>query len=224
MSRAICLLDSLRSDANRASGFQIDERGRDFAPVAKFQRALAEPAICDQRDSVSHAAVDFDVSHDAFALGDRIGDAEFAQAEHRQAHAEHLPGAQMAVRDCGQFQIFVERLHRISLLTAGFGATSCRIGTMRTAVPGAVQGCGLRASIIANAAIKTARIAMRRVFQNFLQVDRLRSGKASAIDVHVQQIGARNHDRKSHHDRGEHRRQKSEAASQSAPESREKFP
>ena len=58
---------------------KIHEGGGNFAPVAKFQGALAEPAIGDQRDGVGDAAVDFDIGDDAFAFGDGIFDAQFAR-------------------------------------------------------------------------------------------------------------------------------------------------
>src|SRR5580704_13472185 len=44
-----------------------------------------------------------------------------------------------------------------------------------------------------------------RILQHFLHVDRLRRRKASAIDIHVQQVSPRHHHRKSHHDRRKHR-------------------
>src|SRR5712692_11007777 len=92
--------------ADGAAGLQVDEGGGDFAPVAEFQCALAEAAVGDERDGVSHAAIDFDIRNEALALGDGIVNAKFAQAEHGQAHAEDLPGAQMAVSHGGQVNVF----------------------------------------------------------------------------------------------------------------------
>jgi len=98
-------------DADGAAGLEIDESGSDFAPVAEFQGALAETAVGDQRDSIGDAAVDFNVRNDAFAFGDGIFDAEFAQAEHGEAHAEDLAGAEVAVGDGGEIEVFGEGLH-----------------------------------------------------------------------------------------------------------------
>ena len=95
-----------RGDAHGTAGLQVDESGGDFAPIAEFQRALAKSAVGDKRDGVSDAAVDLYVRDNALALGDGIVDAEFAQPEHRQAHAENLSGAEVAVGHRGQLEIF----------------------------------------------------------------------------------------------------------------------
>src|SRR5229473_2546908 len=42
-----------RGDANGTAGLQVDKGGSDFAPIAEFQRALAETAVGDERDGVS---------------------------------------------------------------------------------------------------------------------------------------------------------------------------
>jgi hypothetical protein len=97
-------------DADGAAGLEITESGGDLAPVAKFQGALAEAAVGDQSDSVGDAAVNLDEGDDAFALGDGV-EAEFADAEHGKAHAEDLPGADMAVGDGGEFEVFGEAFH-----------------------------------------------------------------------------------------------------------------
>ena len=101
----------LRGDAQRAACFQIDERSRDLSPVAHIQRAFAEAAIRYQRDRIGEAAIDFHVRDDAFALGDRIVDAEVTQAQRGHAHAKYLAGTKMAVRGLGEFQIFIQRFH-----------------------------------------------------------------------------------------------------------------
>src|SRR4051812_16242687 len=49
------------------------------------------------------------------------------------------------------------------------------------------------------------------VFQNFFQADRLGSGEAAAVDVHVQQIGAQNDESEADHDYGENGRPDAEA-------------
>ena len=98
-------------DANGAARLQIHKGGGNFAPVAELQRAFAEPAVGHDRDRIGNAAIDLNVGNEAFALGDGIVDAEFAQAEHRQAHAEHLAGTKMTMRPGREFQIFAERFH-----------------------------------------------------------------------------------------------------------------
>ena len=96
----------LGGDADGAAGLQVDEGRGDFAPVAKFQGALAEAAVRDQRDGIGDAAVDLDVGDDAFAFGDGVVNAEFAQSEHGQAHAQDLAGAQVTVGDGRKVEVF----------------------------------------------------------------------------------------------------------------------
>ena len=98
-------------DADCASGLQIAESGGDFAPVAEFQGALAETAVSDEGDGVGYAAIDFGEGDDAFAFGDGIGNAEFAKAVEGETDAEDLAGAEMAVGDSGEFEIFGEGFH-----------------------------------------------------------------------------------------------------------------
>jgi hypothetical protein len=98
-------------DADGAARFQIDEGGGDFAPVAKFQGALAKAAIGYHCDGVGYAAIDFDVGDQALAIGDGIIDTEFAQAQHGQADAEDLASTEVAVRYRGQVEILIKRLH-----------------------------------------------------------------------------------------------------------------
>jgi hypothetical protein len=90
---------------------QIDERRGDLSPIAKLQRALAQPASGDQRHGIGRAAVDLHKSHQPFALLHRIVDAEPLQSQHGQAHAQNLPGAHVSVRPLGFLEIFFERLH-----------------------------------------------------------------------------------------------------------------
>ncbi len=69
-----------------------------LSPVAEFQGALAETASGDHGDGVGGAAVDFDEGDEALAVfSARVFDAQFVEAQHGQAHAQHLPGAEMAV-------------------------------------------------------------------------------------------------------------------------------
>ncbi len=95
-----------RCDANGAAGLQVHEGGGDFAPVPELERALAQATIGYQRDSIGDATIDFDVRDQAFALGNRIVDAELAQSQHRQANSKDLAGAEMTVGLGGQVQIF----------------------------------------------------------------------------------------------------------------------
>lgn len=74
-------------NADGATRLQIEKRGGDFAPIEKFQSALAEAASGDESDSVRHAAVDFNVGDEALSFADGIFDAEFAEAEHGEADA-----------------------------------------------------------------------------------------------------------------------------------------
>src|SRR5262249_14300790 len=92
--------------------FDINEGRGHLAPVAKFQRPFAQAAAGDDHDGVGSAAIDFDKGDDAltiFAL--RIFEAELAEAEHGQAHAEYLARAKMAMGDCWFLKILVESLH-----------------------------------------------------------------------------------------------------------------
>ena len=97
--------------ADGATGLQIHKSGRDFAPVAKFQRALAKPAVGHHRNGIGDAAVNLHVGHQALAPALGVVDAQFAQAQHGQAYAENLARAQMAVGFPRQFKIFGERFH-----------------------------------------------------------------------------------------------------------------
>ena len=64
------------------------------------------------RDGIGGAAVDFDERDEAFAVFSlRIIDAEFLQAEHRQTHAQDLPGAKVSVSLFCVAEIFVEGFH-----------------------------------------------------------------------------------------------------------------
>src|SRR5579863_9716219 len=101
----------LCGDTDGATGLQITEGSGYFAPVAEFQGAFAEAAVGNERDSIRNAAVDFDISDDAFAFGNGVGDAEFAQTEHGQANTENLASTDVAVGYGGEFEIFGEGFH-----------------------------------------------------------------------------------------------------------------
>src|SRR5258708_3533391 len=78
---------------------QIDEGCGHLSPVAEFQGALSEAASGDHGDGVGGAAVDFDEGDEALAvffITARILDAQLLEAQHGQAHAEYLPGTEMA--------------------------------------------------------------------------------------------------------------------------------
>ncbi len=72
-----------------------------------------------QRDCVGHAAIDFDVSDQALALGDGVVDAEFAQSQHRQADSQDLSGTEVTVRLGCEIQILGECLHGAIVLDSG---------------------------------------------------------------------------------------------------------
>ena len=131
-----------RGDADGAAGLEIAEGGGDFAPVAEFQGALAEAAIGDQGDGVCDAAVDLDVSDDAFALGDGV-EAEFADAQHGESHAENLPGADVAMGDGGEFEVFGERLHG-AIVAQAFRPEAVQMGREGCRGKGDTEGWSVR--------------------------------------------------------------------------------
>lgn len=103
-------------DADGSVGFEVDEGGGHFAPVADFKGALAESASGDDADGVGSAAVDFDEGDEAlavFAFG--FGNAEAVAAEHGHAYAEDLAGAEVSVGGFGLAEELVEGFHGFSL-------------------------------------------------------------------------------------------------------------
>ena len=106
----------LGGDANGASGLQVTKGGGDFAPIAELKGALAETAISDESHSVSDAAINFDKGNNALAIGDGIVNAEFLEAEHRQADSEDLAGTEVAVSNSGEFKIFGQRFHGYTVI------------------------------------------------------------------------------------------------------------
>src|ERR1700689_3605239 len=100
-------------DAHCLTAVDVHERGRDFAPVAELQRALAETTAGDHGDRVGGATVDLHKGDQTLAvLAAGILNAELRQAKHGQAHAQNLTGAEVSVRLLSVTQIFVERFHR----------------------------------------------------------------------------------------------------------------
>jgi len=123
-------------DADGARGSHIDESGGHFSPVQKFESSLAEAAIGDESDGVRHAAIDFDVSDDALLFADGVFDAELAETEHGEAHAEDLSGADVAVGDGGVFEVLVEGFHFgcwviIGRIQVGRGCAASRVKVLR---------------------------------------------------------------------------------------------
>ncbi len=105
---------------------QVDEGGGHLAPVAELDGALAEAAAGDDGDGVGGAAVDLDEGDEAlavFRIDEAFGvvDAEALAAEHGQADAEDLAGAEVAVSDFGFAEESVEGLHKLMILLAGCG-------------------------------------------------------------------------------------------------------
>ena len=80
-----------------------------------FRRPLAQAASGDNGDGIGRAAVDFHKGDEAFAVfAMGIVNAEFLQSQHREAHAQHLPGAKMSMGLFGVAKIFVEGFHETS--------------------------------------------------------------------------------------------------------------
>src|SRR6266404_2301643 len=195
-------------DADGPAGREIDESGGDFAPVAKFQSALAETAVGDERDGVGDAPVDFNVRNDALALGDRIVDAEFAQAEHREAHAEDLAGAKVAVGDRGELEIFSESLHgsksSSSFLRGGPGMRLAGFYERQDSYDQRQRGEG-------------------PVADNGHAVEFLRRAEAAAVDVHVQKICAGHNRQEPYHDRRDGRGPDSQAPADQEQQAKSNF-
>jgi len=95
---------------------QIDEGGGHLPPVAEFESTLAEAAAGDDGDGVGGAAIDFDEGDETLAVGGAgLGDAEALAAEHGEADAEDLAGAEVAVGELGLAEEVVEGLHGVMI-------------------------------------------------------------------------------------------------------------
>ena len=175
---------------------EINERGGHFAPVAEFQRALTQPAIGDQRHGIRHAAVDLHVCNDALALGDRIFDPQLLQPQHRQPHSQHLPRAQMSMRNRRKFQIFSECFHDERKEVVYAVAAKEASLSLLWRRPRMRLACFMKRED----RHQQRKRGERRVFQHLLKIDRLRSRKAAAVNVHVQEIRPQNHSKESQHD------------------------
>jgi hypothetical protein len=92
--------------------FQINKGGCHFAPIAKLESALAQPATGDHCNGVGGAAVDFNEGDQAFAiLASWFLDAQAAASEHCQTDAQDLPCAEMSVGNSGFFKEIIESRH-----------------------------------------------------------------------------------------------------------------
>ena|SRR5579859_2833300 len=108
-----------RSDADGFTSGYVDERCGDFAPVAEFQCALAKAASGNDGDRVGSTAVDFHECNQALAVVALwIVDAKFLQAEHCEANAQDLAGADVSVGLFGVVEVLVEGFHRSCQLSA----------------------------------------------------------------------------------------------------------
>ena len=117
------------SNTNRFADADIDERRGNFSPIAKLQCPLAQAASSDDRNCIGGATVDFHESDKAFAIfAARIVDAEFLQTQHRQPHAEDLPGAKMSMRLFRITKVFVEGFHKASGQLSDFGSQLNTVG------------------------------------------------------------------------------------------------
>src|SRR5690349_7038648 len=98
-------------DPDGFAGIHIDKCGGYLAPVTEFQGPLAQAASSDDSDRVGSAAIDFDKGYEALAIfSSGIIDAKFLQTEHRETHAEHLPGTNVPMGLLSIAEIIVEGL------------------------------------------------------------------------------------------------------------------
>src|SRR5580704_15286401 len=108
-----CLGAFLRRDSNRSARLQIDERRRNFSPVAELQRAFAQPAAGHHPYGIGGATIDLNEGDEPFAVfAVGIVDAQELQAAHCQSHAEYLSGAKMSVSNFGVAQQLIQALHQ----------------------------------------------------------------------------------------------------------------
>ena len=90
---------------------EVDKSGGHFAPVTKFEGALADTGAGDDADRVGSAAVDFDEDDGSLPVGVQVAiveklaaglvNVEAAQGELGHADAEDLAGAEVAVGTFG---------------------------------------------------------------------------------------------------------------------------
>ena len=64
--------------------------------------------------------MDLDKGDKAFAVGDGIRDAKFAKPEHGQTNAKDLAGADVAVGDGGEFEVFTKGAHEREMTGRGY--------------------------------------------------------------------------------------------------------
>src|SRR3982074_3156826 len=105
----------LGRDADGFAPADIHKRRGNLSPVTKLQRALAQAATSDHRNSIGGAAVNLNEGDESLAvLAVWIVDSEFLQAEHREPHAENLPGTEMSVGLFSVADVFIEGFHKFS--------------------------------------------------------------------------------------------------------------
>src|SRR5260370_11965080 len=110
----------------------MDEGGGHVGAVAELDGALAKAAGGDDGDGVGGAAVDLDEGDEAltvFGIDEAFGvvDAEALAAEHGQADAEDLTGAEMAVGGFSFAEEGVEGLHKLMILLVGLCVVSVHL-------------------------------------------------------------------------------------------------
>jgi hypothetical protein len=98
------------SNADRAMSFDIHKGRCHLAPVAKLERALAQPASGDDANGIGSATIDFDEGDQALAITSPwLLQAEAAAPEHCQTDTQNLPSAEMSVGNPGFLEKIIER-------------------------------------------------------------------------------------------------------------------
>jgi hypothetical protein len=90
-------------------GFEVHKGCCHFAPVAKFERPLTQPATGHNANGVGGATIDFDEGDEALAVAaSRLLYAEAAAPEHCQTDAQNLSCAEVSVGNPGFFEKIIE--------------------------------------------------------------------------------------------------------------------
>jgi len=96
---------------------QVYEGGGHLSPVPKLEGAFAKTAAGDDGDGVGGAAVDLHKGDESLAIGTaRLVDAKSLAANHGEANAEDLSGAEMAVGEFGLAEEIVKGLHETMIV------------------------------------------------------------------------------------------------------------
>jgi len=114
------------------------------------------------------------------------------KTQHGKPHAKNLAGAEVAVRFGSEVEIFSKRLHG-----------NCR--ALLYAFSAADQGCGWRVSMKAKNGHEKRESDKHTVADDGHAGERFGRGEAAAVDVHMQQIGARNNAQESDQDQSDER-------------------